>query len=228
MSITVDPGPTAAATAVAPAARMTSIKIRKSCKAMSQIKDPGVTAFLFAGWPTQACFWLEWDTRLLPLSPPVTARHGRCQAHLRGRPGARPPQLWTVRLWLRCHARTRSPAAGGTAVREPCRRDQVVEVGCFPAIDRHRRTLLAKALLRLQHPKLSAVCRETALHPSQPGEVRTCAAPEGWAWSSFRHYASEEEGQVEIESEWTARKRERAPGRLCAAVPLPHSSQKQA
>ena len=33
--------------------------------------------------------------------------------------------------------------------------------------------------------------------------------PEDWAWSSFRHYLTGLEGTVEIESEWTARKRER-------------------
>jgi len=33
--------------------------------------------------------------------------------------------------------------------------------------------------------------------------------PEDWSWSSFRHYATGEEGIVEIESEWTGRKRER-------------------
>ena len=32
--------------------------------------------------------------------------------------------------------------------------------------------------------------------------------PEDWAWSSFRHYLSGIEGVVEIESHWTARKRE--------------------
>ncbi len=32
--------------------------------------------------------------------------------------------------------------------------------------------------------------------------------PEDWAWSSFRHYLTGMEGVVEIESEWTARKRE--------------------
>jgi len=32
--------------------------------------------------------------------------------------------------------------------------------------------------------------------------------PEDWPWSSFRHYATGLEGTVEIESEWTARKRE--------------------
>ncbi len=33
--------------------------------------------------------------------------------------------------------------------------------------------------------------------------------PEDWAWSSFRHYATGEAGVVEIESPWTARRRER-------------------
>ena len=32
--------------------------------------------------------------------------------------------------------------------------------------------------------------------------------PEDWAWSSFRHYLNGEVGPVEIESQWTARKRE--------------------
>jgi hypothetical protein len=33
--------------------------------------------------------------------------------------------------------------------------------------------------------------------------------PEDWEWSSFRHWATGVEGVVEIESQWTARKRER-------------------
>jgi len=36
------------------------------------------------------------------------------------------------------------------------------------------------------------------------------ARPEDYRWSSFRHYANGEMGVVEIESQWTARKRERA------------------
>ncbi len=55
-----------------------------------------------------------------------------------------------------------------------------------------------------------------------------CERSEDWEWSSFRHYATGCEGRVEIESEWTARKRERAAGRLCPAVELPHSSQNRA
>jgi putative transposase len=56
-----------------------------------------------------------------------------------------------------------------------------------------------------------------------------CERPEDWAWSSFRHYATGCEGRVEIESEWAARKRERAEGRLPPVVePPPHSSQNRA
>jgi REP-associated tyrosine transposase len=34
------------------------------------------------------------------------------------------------------------------------------------------------------------------------------ARPEEWPWSTFRHYATGIEGVVEIESEWTAARRE--------------------
>ena len=34
--------------------------------------------------------------------------------------------------------------------------------------------------------------------------------PEDYRWSSFNHYATSEPGPIEIESEWTARKRESA------------------
>jgi putative transposase len=49
------------------------------------------------------------------------------------------------------------------------------------------------------------------------------ARPEDWVWSSFRHYATGSESVVEIESQWTARKRERAGPtlHLAAAVPAP-------
>jgi REP-associated tyrosine transposase len=35
------------------------------------------------------------------------------------------------------------------------------------------------------------------------------ARPEDWLWSSFRHYLTGEEGPVEIESHWTASRREK-------------------
>jgi putative transposase len=61
-----------------------------------------------------------------------------------------------------------------------------------------------------------------------PVQRGLCEHAEDWAWSSFRHYAEGCAGRVEIESEWAARKRERAAGRLCPAVELPHSSQPKA
>ncbi len=63
---------------------------------------------------------------------------------------------------------------------------------------------------------------------SNPVKRGLCETPEDWEWSSFRHYATGTEGIVEIESEWTAIKRERAAGRLCPAVVLAHTSQKKA
>jgi len=58
-----------------------------------------------------------------------------------------------------------------------------------------------------------------------PVKAGLCERPEDWGWSSFGHYATGCEGRVEIESEWTARRRERAVGELCPAIELPLSSQ---
>jgi putative transposase len=48
------------------------------------------------------------------------------------------------------------------------------------------------------------------------------ASPEDWAWSSFRYYVTGEDGMVEIESQWTARKREQLG--IYPTVPPPDSS----
>ncbi len=42
-----------------------------------------------------------------------------------------------------------------------------------------------------------------------PVERGLVTKPEDWQWSSFRHYLTGESGTVEIESHWTARRRER-------------------
>ena len=44
-------------------------------------------------------------------------------------------------------------------------------------------------------------------NPVTRGQV---AEPGEWAWSSYRHYATGDRCIVEIESEWTAAKRDRA------------------
>jgi putative transposase len=43
-----------------------------------------------------------------------------------------------------------------------------------------------------------------------PVKAGLCDKPEDWQWSSFLHYATGIVGVVEIESEWTARRRESA------------------
>jgi putative transposase len=45
-----------------------------------------------------------------------------------------------------------------------------------------------------------------------PVKRELCARPEDWEWSSILHYATGQQGRVEIESEWTARRRERDGG----------------
>ena len=46
--------------------------------------------------------------------------------------------------------------------------------------------------------------------PPNPVQRGLVARPDDWRWSSFRHYATGDIGLVEIESQWTARRRERA------------------
>jgi putative transposase len=45
-----------------------------------------------------------------------------------------------------------------------------------------------------------------------PMTRRLVSGPEQWPWSSFRHYVSGFAGVVQIESQWTARKREQQTG----------------
>jgi hypothetical protein len=54
-----------------------------------------------------------------------------------------------------------------------------------------------------------------------PVKQGLCERPEDWPWSSFLHHATGCERRIEIESEWTARQRERAAGGLFRAVELP-------
>jgi len=70
--------------------------------------------------------------------------------------------------------------------------------------------LLASTLLRFQRLERAKARREAALYihrnPVKRGLVER---PEDWLWSSFHHYLTGEEGVVEIESHWTATRREK-------------------
>jgi putative transposase len=61
-----------------------------------------------------------------------------------------------------------------------------------------------------------------------PVRAGLCEQPGDWRWNSFTHYATGTEGTVEIESEWTANKREREAGTMRPKQELPHSSQQKA
>jgi putative transposase len=73
--------------------------------------------------------------------------------------------------------------------------------------------------------KLRYIHRNPGWKPVKRG---LCERAEDWEWSSFLQCATGCQGRVEIECEWAARKRERAAGRLCPGVELPHSSQNTA
>ena len=59
----------------------------------------------------------------------------------------------------------------------------------------------------LTQPKFVEKLRYIHRNPVERGLVEK---PEDWPWSSFRHYATGEIGRIEIESEWTWNRRERA------------------
>ena len=66
---------------------------------------------------------------------------------------------------------------------------------------RHRPTEEARRSRRIESAGRSEVIRYIHRNPVKRGLVEK---PEDWPWSSSRHYATGEQGTVEIESQWTA------------------------
>ena len=64
---------------------------------------------------------------------------------------------------------------------------------------------MVRIVVRSEHKRIEKL-RYMHRNPVKAGLVQR---PEDWKWSSFNHYATGVEGVVEIESEWTARKREK-------------------
>jgi len=117
--------------------------------------------------------------------------------------------VWILRLWIRGHARTRSFADERTGTGK-------LSVGLQMLKQNVARRLRSPEGGLLWQPRYydfnvwseaKRIEKLRYLHrnPVKRGLVRS---PEDWAWSSFRHYMSGVEGVVEIESQWTARKRE--------------------
>ncbi|HEY6763841.1 MAG TPA: hypothetical protein VI386_03645 [Candidatus Sulfotelmatobacter sp.] len=79
------------------------------------------------------------------------------------------------------------------------------------------------------HPQfVDAVCGEAALYSSQSGEVVQFESLRARSLAPLVKARGFGMTPRETESEWTAGKRERAAGKLCPAVELPHSSQRKA
>ena len=87
-----------------------------------------------------------------------------------------------------------------------------------------RRALLATSALWLQRMERKEADRKAAIHPPESGAAGLVERREDWesapprataargggpVWSSYRHYLTGQPGIVEIESQWTARARER-------------------
>jgi hypothetical protein len=164
----------------------------------------------------------------LLLPPPPVVYHGCKPTNLRVSLGARTAQFQASALWVRSHAGACSlllsePERGMLAdalksLKQGVSRRLIVDADHFWQKRYYDSNIRSYAQFV---EKLRYIHRN-------PVKARLCERPEKWEWSSFRHYATGWERRVEIESEWTARKREGASGTLSPVIELPHSSQNRA
>ncbi len=135
--------------------------------------------------------WPKSFRHILLLPSPSLVYNRRKLPNLRVSVGASAPQLQTLRLRIRSHAGACPPPAQRTAtgyagrcaeVEAPSGRlsplpksrakSRDLEARSIATFDRRCRAFLAKAILRFQHSKLSAVCGEAALYSPQSAEAR--------------------------------------------------------
>lgn len=121
--------------------------------------------------------------------------------------------VWVLRRWVCGDAGACSSSDYRTGTSEAFIGASDAEAECCAGIARHRGWVFvggsiydfnvwteAKRIEKLRYIHRNPVVR---------GPVKS---PELWTWSSFRHYVSGVEGVVEIESQWTGRKRELSGG----------------
>jgi hypothetical protein len=112
----------------------------------------------------------------------------------------------------RCgHARRRALVDQRTGTRKAidCAADAEANHGAATGAP-GRCSVLAAALLRLQCSSEAKRVEKLRYIHRNPVKRGLVDRPEDWLWSSFRHYATGAEGPVELESQWTARRRERS------------------
>jgi putative transposase len=126
-------------------------------------------------------------------------------------------ELERVRRWYGCYITgyVVMPEHVHLLISEPERKELSVAIQMLKQIT--SRKLKAESAVRLwqvryyDFPVWSEKKRIEKLRYMHRNPVRRglVAKAEDWVWSSFAHYASGIEGRVEIESQWTARRRER-------------------
>ena len=124
-------------------------------------------------------------------------------------------ELERVRAWYGCYitgcsdARTRAPADQRTRTLEIVCGDTDAQADHVTKAARETSpALLAGPLLRFSRMERSETHREAAVHPSQSGKARTGGEARGLEMEQLCSLWVGTEGIVEIESQWTARRRE--------------------
>ena len=138
----------------------------------------------------------------------ATGAHRRV-LYLRKRTGKGSAAIWICSRWL-C-------ADAGTCASARRRASDLISRDCAAGAEAEnfkdaeatgRCAVLAETILRLQLRNPEKTTEKLRYMHRNPVKRGLVARPEDWPWSSFRHYATGVEGTVEIESMWTARKRE--------------------
>ena len=119
--------------------------------------------------------------------------------------------VWILRHRICGHARTRPPVDQRARTREAVDRAANAEANhrAATAASGRRAALAARYYDFNVWSEAKRVEKLRYIHrnPVKRGLVER---PEDWLWSSFRHYATGADGPVEVESQWTARRRERS------------------
>ncbi len=151
----------------------------------------------------------------------------REQPYLRNRPRKGPAEVRPPHICLRSHAGACSLATKRARARLTLRALKSLKQGVSRRLLDQTAHFWQKRYYDVNVSSANQFSEKLHYIHRNPVKRGLCKQPEDWEWSSFRHYATGMKGRIEIESEWTATKREQnAAGRIPASPS--HSSQQKA